>query len=322
MSSSEVQAIIAEADLNGDGKLDYSEFCLMLNSTSNECIQANYMKSSQPLQSHATSPSKLERHGTHLYSSGGNEPTTAAGTHSNVNGSGQSDLEAFLAPMSEQNPRAETASASFFQDVQIAEMQPREVPMAAEAKKDDVPRALHDLSNKLPPLKKVSLPSLQEPPSGSVEDTDSCKIGTGNRKGSYGEAGDSNVACLVRNPEKETGSSRQTDHLREEQPPLVADDTMEHTNGDVGTVASGNKQEVKVPPLSMAKGDEGQEFSGSRKEGELEPGCKREEERESLSTGSKKEDPVQEQVAHSSVVAPPPPRKPKDVEVFPVLMYM
>ncbi len=40
MSADEVQAIIAEADQNGDGRLDYAEFCHMLLNTSEECIQA------------------------------------------------------------------------------------------------------------------------------------------------------------------------------------------------------------------------------------------------------------------------------------------
>lgn len=44
MSVDEVEAIIAEADLNGDGKLDYAEFCHMLLNTTEECIQANRQK--------------------------------------------------------------------------------------------------------------------------------------------------------------------------------------------------------------------------------------------------------------------------------------
>lgn len=47
MMTGEVQAIIAEADLNGDGKLDYAEFCQFLSNTSEECIQANHHKVSQ-----------------------------------------------------------------------------------------------------------------------------------------------------------------------------------------------------------------------------------------------------------------------------------
>ena len=50
MSMDEVEVIIAEADLNGDGKLDYAEFCHMLLNTTEECIQANRQKSSQSTQ--------------------------------------------------------------------------------------------------------------------------------------------------------------------------------------------------------------------------------------------------------------------------------
>ena len=44
MSRDEVQAIIDEADENGDGKLDYAEFCHMLLNTSEETIQAAKQK--------------------------------------------------------------------------------------------------------------------------------------------------------------------------------------------------------------------------------------------------------------------------------------
>lgn len=50
MSPEEVNAIIAEVDLDGDGKLDYSEFCQMLLSTSEECVQASHLKSAQMLK--------------------------------------------------------------------------------------------------------------------------------------------------------------------------------------------------------------------------------------------------------------------------------
>lgn len=44
MATNEVQAIIAEADLISDGKLDYGKFCCMLTDTSNQCVQANRQK--------------------------------------------------------------------------------------------------------------------------------------------------------------------------------------------------------------------------------------------------------------------------------------
>ena len=44
MTHDEVQAIIDEADKNGDGKLDYAEFCHMLLSTSEQCVQASRQK--------------------------------------------------------------------------------------------------------------------------------------------------------------------------------------------------------------------------------------------------------------------------------------
>lgn len=47
MSRDEVQAIIDEADENGDGKLDYAEFAHMLLNTSEECVHAAKQKASQ-----------------------------------------------------------------------------------------------------------------------------------------------------------------------------------------------------------------------------------------------------------------------------------
>ncbi len=47
MSRDEVQAIIDEADENGDGKLDYAEFAHMLLNTSEECVRAAKQKASQ-----------------------------------------------------------------------------------------------------------------------------------------------------------------------------------------------------------------------------------------------------------------------------------
>ena len=44
MTHDEVQAIIDEADKNGDGKLDYAEFCHMLLNTSEQCVQASRQK--------------------------------------------------------------------------------------------------------------------------------------------------------------------------------------------------------------------------------------------------------------------------------------
>ena len=41
MTHDEVQSIIDEADYNGDGKLDYAEFCHMLLSTSEDCLRAS-----------------------------------------------------------------------------------------------------------------------------------------------------------------------------------------------------------------------------------------------------------------------------------------
>lgn len=54
MSVDEVQTIIAEADLNGDGKLDYAEFCHMLLNTSEECTRAHHNKASQVLKAKET----------------------------------------------------------------------------------------------------------------------------------------------------------------------------------------------------------------------------------------------------------------------------
>ena len=57
MTHDEVQAIIDEADKNGDGKLDYAEFCHMLLNTSEQCVQASRQKAKrqgrQPGQANA-----------------------------------------------------------------------------------------------------------------------------------------------------------------------------------------------------------------------------------------------------------------------------
>ena len=51
MSHDEVQAIIDEADKNGDGKLDYAEFCHMLLTTSEQCVQASTLKAKRMVPS-------------------------------------------------------------------------------------------------------------------------------------------------------------------------------------------------------------------------------------------------------------------------------
>jgi len=54
MSHDEVQAIIDEADQNGDGKLDYTEFCNLLFDTAEECVRTSQLRASRMLE-------KLER---------------------------------------------------------------------------------------------------------------------------------------------------------------------------------------------------------------------------------------------------------------------
>jgi hypothetical protein len=66
MSHDEVQAIIDEADKNGDGKLDYAEFCHMLLNTSEQCVQASRQKAKrlgqqQPPPSQANSRQRGEQ---------------------------------------------------------------------------------------------------------------------------------------------------------------------------------------------------------------------------------------------------------------------
>ena len=52
MTHDEVQAIIDEADKNGDGKLDYAEFCHMLLNTSEQCVQASKLKAQTMVHIH------------------------------------------------------------------------------------------------------------------------------------------------------------------------------------------------------------------------------------------------------------------------------
>lgn len=353
MTISEVQAIIAEADLNGDGKLDYSEFCLILSNTSTECIHANYQKPSQSLESKqqfrehrspqsCTTRKKLDRHDQrreeirmHLYSSESSSAPNGS-IQSGVN-EVQSSLEVFLKP----------DEPDSVQDARRAKIQPSKLPLAAEAKKDAV---LHDI---LP----VSLPFLQPHPSGSVESTDS---NAGNpTERSCGEG--------IR-------SSRQTDHLQVEQLSDSAGNSSEHKEQE--PLRSKEEEEREISPLSMpngGKGNEGQESMASgEEEGQGPPsnggkgeegqsnGCKREEGQTQPPNVGKEEDqgappksgsaslteegdtqgsrkaaqsegnegsrarreaggdslshPLLEEVAPSSVVALPP-RKPKNVEV-------
>ena len=67
MSHDEVQAIIDEADQNGDGKLDYAEFSHMLLNTSEECISAAKQKaggaSSSSHHKWSSSKHKSSHHG-------------------------------------------------------------------------------------------------------------------------------------------------------------------------------------------------------------------------------------------------------------------
>lgn len=390
MTASEVQAIIAEADLNGDGKLDYSEFCLLLSNTSNDCIQANYQKSLRQLHEHRYSQSdatrtRLDRHDKH----GEDEPSwsstapangnTQSGVHASSNSGGESNLEAFLTPLSKKEEPNLPASTSSVQDVRKAETQPSKLPLATEAKKD---RELRDKSTKLPPLRKVSLPSLQPHPLDGIEDTDST---TG--KPSYNDGEKDEV-------------SRQTDHLQEEELPHCDGTTMEQPDGGVGMPSDtagisrddnagqdeagqalpsspnvGKGEEGQVPPSSVGEREEEEQWQplndGKGKEGEappsngggletpvsddgkgkdLPPNSGREEEQLTPPTGgsSLTEDaercqaegdrgadkaldegrrgeampdrkasasnPVHEEAAPSSVVAPPP-RKPDNVEV-------
>ena len=59
MTHDEVQAIIDEADKNGDGKLDYAEFCHMLLNTSEQCLQATKLKAKTRTPTRHSSSSKL-----------------------------------------------------------------------------------------------------------------------------------------------------------------------------------------------------------------------------------------------------------------------
>ena len=49
MDEEEVQQIIDEADLNGDGKLDYAEFCRMLLNTADACTRRSHQRAQQQL---------------------------------------------------------------------------------------------------------------------------------------------------------------------------------------------------------------------------------------------------------------------------------
>ena len=65
MSLAEVQSIIHEADSNRDGKLDYSEFCHMLLSTSEECSKATQLRADIVLDNKSSQTGQTGRKGSH-----------------------------------------------------------------------------------------------------------------------------------------------------------------------------------------------------------------------------------------------------------------
>ena len=187
MSASDIQAIVAEADQNGDGKLDYAEFCHMLLNTSEECIQASYRKAMQDrelkrpgkFQSDNINPRRMsserrERHREeirmHLYSPNNDIVNEHSGTimESNdlqLDSNTESPTTRELDTPSNWSVGKSEAKGSCLADAIITEEDKikrsygHKVPLEpVDAKKMDIS---YDRPSKLPRLKKKRLPSMQ-----------------------------------------------------------------------------------------------------------------------------------------------------------------
>ncbi len=256
MTVDEVQAIIAEADLNGDGKLDYAEFCHMLLNTSEECTQAfqnnalqvlkakeKYKRYGSPKQQIAQRRSSFDRRERRreeirmqLYSyspdtKGINREAHKLDMHENerMNLGSQKltcgeSLESSLPPLSG-NSQAESSD--------VKKGRP---PTSFSSERVDVTNPEIGISAKLPPpLKRVPLPPLLDSPVNN----DQSAIGT-NKDGDTVEQKDkfqeekkdrkdedkdnvsvertalSNPVDNQREP-TDRGAVRQTDHLQEDE---------------------------------------------------------------------------------------------------------
>lgn len=176
----EVNVIIAEADLNGDGKLDYAEFCHMLLNTSEECLQANRVKASQVMKqkqkrSHheisfrRKSPSykrssydrqerRREEIRMHLYSPDGKNLENEIGTSIEQADHPRSTLESdakLNLPLPSRAAREDSSEAKFAEEDRASLNNILLEP--AESKKMAVAEGSRSIPTKLPPLQKVPL---------------------------------------------------------------------------------------------------------------------------------------------------------------------
>lgn len=358
MTTNEVQAIIAEADLNGDGKLDYAEFCHMLSNTANQCVRANHQKWAQTLEhwpprSQVSRRRSLERRDQHrdeirkhLYSAESNKYNSTPMEGSIQSGRNrsmkevQSNFESAQVPLSRLDPEeVDLPSAAAQNKSSGAELQPHssgELPLAPG--EDPLP-------TKLPPLKKVSLPSaLQPPSSGGIEYTDGSKNSTKSQvEQGHGEEGGNIVACgenhqqheiRERDENHKTHEARQTDHLLAKGlSPLSADNRdvqadEKALNGkeepslssDTPPLSKDGKEEEEEEPSLSMEGNEAHCAEGKGGGVDCHPTGVKERGLDSPQSdmeengGVPKMEGVSSPVSPSSVVTSPP-RKPTDTEV-------
>lgn len=175
----EVNVIIAEADLNGDGKLDYAEFCHMLLNTSEECLQANRVKASQVMKqkqkrSHheisfrRKSPSykrssydrqerRREEIRMHLYSPDGKNLENEIGTSIEQADHPRSTLESdakLNLPLSSRAAREDSSEAKLAEEDRASSLN-NILLEPSESKKIAVAEGSRSIPTKLSPLQKV-----------------------------------------------------------------------------------------------------------------------------------------------------------------------
>lgn len=340
----EVQAIIAEADVNGDGKLDYAEFSHMLLNTSEECIRANRQKAlkdnNKPLsknktpKSHASqrkiSSERRERRREeirmHLYSPE-NKPLTFS------NAPNRESLEVSVSDKSRNQIPDENLKPSSFEPVLTSRSSPSAEPGFFQedyTSKEESPQPLNAVKTsgmsdcdakklttlpKLPPLKHAPLPPLQPRPCHQPQ-----LVGTGVTADSVAERDDGD--CVAEIPVAKTSESiiseaRQTDHLLEQDTQSEA--SLDNEGEGVGThlshkdcVAPKDEDETSI---SERIGDETskdaeeieiREHESTKDEGEVLEG----EKKETVKVGKRADDSVKA----TSVVAPPP-KKSSNIQV-------
>ena len=293
MTINEVQAIIAEADLNGDGKLDYAEFCCMLANTTNQCVQASRQKWSQVLK-----PGR-----------GSNQWSPLSGdTRKKQHEQRRQEIRMYLNSaesnsMPTDRSRLPTSSGKIYSNLPKLDPMETNCEVQSHSESNVVPAStgekpiLRELQGKLSHLQ----PHLQ--PHSSVEDpVEGTKVVVVEHHEQLG------------NHVEETGSShmtRQTDHLIGNGQPLfpaeAQSDEMPLDSKEVGSPLSEGEEE----PLPSNNVKEDEALGG--KMPTQDDGNRGVTGAERTGHGVSVNSPVQE-LFPSSIITPPP-RKPNNTEV-------